>query len=104
MRIFLLTFIVGAVFALILVKLIYRRKCLKAIRSKDPYAIAAVTAVSYFNFSGRNSIFLQFNTGWSGLCYRSMFISALMEIKYISGSYRFKGESLFIIDNLDIYM
>jgi len=27
-----------------------------------------------------------------------------MEIKYISGSYRFKGESLFIIDNLDIYM
>jgi len=49
-RIFLLTFIVGAVFALILVKLIYRRKCLKAIRSKDPYAIAAVTAVSYFIF------------------------------------------------------
>ncbi len=72
MKIFLLTFPVGAMFGLILVKIIYRRTYLEKLRKKDPYALAAFGAVGYFLFLEGILFFcnsLQAGLGYlAGLC------------------------------------
>ena len=72
LRLFLLTFPIGAMFGLIPAKVIYRRTYLEKLRKKDPYALAAFGAVAYFLFLEGVLFFcnsLQAGLGYlAGLC------------------------------------
>lgn len=48
LRVFLFTFLLGIIFGLVLVKILFRPKYIVRLKGKDPYAFAAMAAVAYF--------------------------------------------------------